>query len=197
LRSDTEKRQESVYFKFQTGAMLRGTAKERYEVYQIGRQIGVLSANDVRELEDLNPVEGGDEYSNPAITPGATHEDSEEPQQNIDAREAVSEYRACLAMVENMIGVEANKAKAAAKKGGDFRKWVTGFYETWQGKLSDKLEAIGCDPAAAVDHCAESKKLLAQCAWGISDEEELAQAVGECVANWSARADIIITKMKG
>jgi hypothetical protein len=30
--------------------------------YAIGRQNGWLSANDIRELEDLNPIEGGEVY---------------------------------------------------------------------------------------------------------------------------------------
>lgn len=66
LLTDLQQRTESHYFKFVVQALLRGTTKERYEVYQIARMIEVMSANDVRELEDMNAVEGGDEYENPA-----------------------------------------------------------------------------------------------------------------------------------
>jgi HK97 family phage portal protein len=42
--------------------LLRGDIKSRYEAYATGRQNGWLSANDIRELENQNPVEGGDMY---------------------------------------------------------------------------------------------------------------------------------------
>lgn len=66
LLTETQQKADSHYFKFVVQALLRGTTKERYEVYQIARMIEVMSANDVRELEDMNAVEGGDEYENPA-----------------------------------------------------------------------------------------------------------------------------------
>lgn len=42
--------------------LLRGDIKTRYEAYSIGRQNGWLSANDVRRLENMNPVGGGADY---------------------------------------------------------------------------------------------------------------------------------------
>lgn len=48
--------------RFNLAGLLRGDLKSRYEAYQIGRRNGWLSANDVRRLEDLNPVPGGDDY---------------------------------------------------------------------------------------------------------------------------------------
>lgn len=43
-------------------AFLRGDISSRYEAYGTGRQNGWLSANDIREMENMNPVEGGDQY---------------------------------------------------------------------------------------------------------------------------------------
>ncbi|MGI5443815.1 phage portal protein [Streptomyces shenzhenensis] len=42
--------------------LLRGDTTARYQAYAIGRQWGWLSANDIRERENLNAVDGGDEY---------------------------------------------------------------------------------------------------------------------------------------
>lgn len=54
------------YFgRFNVAALLRGDLSSRFSAYAIGRQWGWLSANDVRELEDLNPIEGGDVYLSP------------------------------------------------------------------------------------------------------------------------------------
>ncbi|WP_298698200.1 phage portal protein [uncultured Brevundimonas sp.] len=56
-----------IYARFNRAALVRGDLKARWQAYQIGRQMEVLSANDVRALEDMNPVDGGDTYRNPAI----------------------------------------------------------------------------------------------------------------------------------
>lgn len=43
-------------------AELRGDTKTRMECYRIQREIGVLNVNEIRALEDLAPVDGGDDY---------------------------------------------------------------------------------------------------------------------------------------
>jgi HK97 family phage portal protein len=53
------------YAKFNTGALLRGDLKSRYESYGSGINWGILSPNDARELEDMNPRDGGDQYLTP------------------------------------------------------------------------------------------------------------------------------------
>jgi HK97 family phage portal protein len=54
------------YFaEFILGGLLRGDAKTRAEYYRVGRNDGWLSANDIRELENMNPIpaeQGGDDY---------------------------------------------------------------------------------------------------------------------------------------
>jgi HK97 family phage portal protein len=54
-----------VYAEFTLNALLRGDTESRYKAYAIGRQWGWLSANDVRTMENLNRIEGGDEYMVP------------------------------------------------------------------------------------------------------------------------------------
>ena len=51
------------YVRFNTGALLRSDLKTRYESYAIAREIGLQSQNEQRALEDLPPVDGGDDYS--------------------------------------------------------------------------------------------------------------------------------------
>lgn len=63
LFSDNEKRQ--YFVKFNVDGLLRGDYQSRMNGYAVGRQNGWLSANDIRELENLNriPTElGGDLY---------------------------------------------------------------------------------------------------------------------------------------
>lgn len=55
------------YPKFQLSGLLRGKLLDRYESYRIAREAGILSANECRELEDMNRIEGdeGDMYTMP------------------------------------------------------------------------------------------------------------------------------------
>lgn len=56
-------RERASYFaEFLMEAQWRADIKTRYDAYSKGRQWGWLSANDIREFENMNPVEGGDDY---------------------------------------------------------------------------------------------------------------------------------------
>lgn len=69
-----------LYARFNRSALVRGDIKTRWEAYAKGRRMKVYSANDVRALEDMNPVEGGDVYENPEITvPTDQKDDPDEP----------------------------------------------------------------------------------------------------------------------
>jgi len=60
LLDDVER---TKYFaRFNVDGLLRGDYASRMNGYATGRQNGWLSANDIRELEDMNPIEGGDVY---------------------------------------------------------------------------------------------------------------------------------------
>lgn len=50
------------YAEFLLDALLRGDTATRYAAYAQARQNGWLSANDIRKLENMNPVDGGDIY---------------------------------------------------------------------------------------------------------------------------------------
>ena len=50
------------FFKYTIEGLLRGDTKTRSDFYKDLFNIGVLSPNDIRQLENLNPVDGGDTY---------------------------------------------------------------------------------------------------------------------------------------
>lgn len=58
-------RMAGFYLEFKVDALLRGDAKSRAESYAIGRQWGWLSVNDIRRLENLQPIPNGDRYLEP------------------------------------------------------------------------------------------------------------------------------------
>lgn len=61
LLNPLEKRQ-GLYFKHIIEGMLRASPKDRAVFYKAMWGIGVLSQNDIREKEDMDPIEGGEEY---------------------------------------------------------------------------------------------------------------------------------------
>ena len=63
LFTDSEKGH--FYVQFNIDGLMRGDYKSRMEGYAIGRQNGWMSANDIRALENMNPIpvsEGGNDY---------------------------------------------------------------------------------------------------------------------------------------
>lgn len=53
------------FIEFNVAGLIRGDMKSRYDAYAIARQWGWLSVNDIRRLENLGPVEGGNTYLTP------------------------------------------------------------------------------------------------------------------------------------
>jgi len=89
-----ENDQLDYFFKHNLSGLLRGDIEGRGKYYSTARQWGWLSANDIRELEDMNPIEeGGDVYlvpmnmtpSNMFLGAGAMEAElSELPEGNIE-----------------------------------------------------------------------------------------------------------------
>ena len=60
-----EKDRGTYFFEHVMAGLLRGDLTSRYAAYAVGRQWGWLSVNDIRNLENENPVENGDIYLQP------------------------------------------------------------------------------------------------------------------------------------
>jgi len=54
-----------AFIKFQFGDLLRADLMARIQSYSVGTQAGFYSTNDIRRLEDMEPVENGDQYRVP------------------------------------------------------------------------------------------------------------------------------------
>jgi HK97 family phage portal protein len=68
-----DEQNQNYYAKFNLNALMRGDYKTRMEGYRTGVQMGLYSLNEVRRLEDMNPIEqnmGGDtHWVNAAMIP--------------------------------------------------------------------------------------------------------------------------------
>ncbi len=63
LIPDREK--DSLFPEFLVDGLMRGDIKSRYTAYQLAIQNGIMSPNEVRAKENLNPRPGGDDYMSP------------------------------------------------------------------------------------------------------------------------------------
>jgi HK97 family phage portal protein len=54
-----------AYLKFNVNGLMRGDFQTRIQAYSVASQAGFMSVNDIRRLEDLRSVEGGDVYRVP------------------------------------------------------------------------------------------------------------------------------------
>lgn len=130
--------------------LLRGDTKSRYEAYTKARQWGWMSANDARDLENLNPVEGGDVYLQPLnmVPAGSAPFADDSSSRNVRAQTfSPIERRAApprvkvarslepiyLDVFQRIVKREIAEIRKAIKtylEGGDvagFRSWLKGF----------------------------------------------------------------------
>ncbi|QNB48200.1 phage portal protein [Thermanaerosceptrum fracticalcis] len=80
-----EERQQGYFAEFLINALLRGDTKSRAMMLQLMRQNGVLNADEWRELENMNPQEGGlgkIYFINGAMVPVETAAQQKKPNQN-------------------------------------------------------------------------------------------------------------------
>lgn len=78
LKRDLLGRNSNYYFKFQLQSLLRGDAKTRAKFYRDGIESGWLTRNQVREMEEMNPLSGLDEPIQPLNMGGVRKEDEKE-----------------------------------------------------------------------------------------------------------------------
>lgn len=196
LLTGLQKRQASHFFKFQTAALLRGTTKERYDVYQIGIGAGILSPNEVRQLEDLPPREGGDEYGNPYTTPGTPPGNEPatdgEPTEPDDDTAATASQRLIASRLREIVKVETHRLMDAAANQKNFCDWLGRFYsdDGFSPRFAAVVLECGGSVGAAIAYLNDSKSKMLDLA-GRCSPEGFAAAVQWEVKDWGERADML------
>lgn len=180
-------RNRGFYHKFNDGALLRTEKKATMEFISQGITARVINPNEAREMLDMNPYEGGDEYVNPnTIAKGSPEQPPEKPKEDPKEKDAAIKSR-----ISHMIDVECDRVSDAAvkasEKGMNFLQWVDNFYDkNWQPKLMSVFDELGLEDSRAIDWCRESKKRLLSCC-DYSTVETLPKNVAECVFSWKIR----------
>ena len=122
-------------------SLTQGTRKERMETVALGVRTRLLTRNEGREEIGRNPVDGGDDFENPAIDTAA--EDTTVPSEPDENVENALRQRGVAAL----ISAESGRIKHAAKTVKNFVAWIDdfcanymGFAEVFLGPLADLAE---------------------------------------------------------
>ena len=162
LSSDERK---TYFAKHMVDGLLRGDTLSRYQANQSAILSGWKTINEVREVEDLNPVDGGDTVLLPLNMSPAT-QGSQPAKKSVrsvevrdeDARETLRLGRVKMAQsfmptledaAKRIVRREVADVRRAMEKHlkkrsslADFRAWLTQFYDEFPSVVRDAFEAI-------------------------------------------------------
>lgn len=192
LLTEREKMAESHFYEFKLDALLRGNTLARYQAYAIGRSNNWLSPNEIRELENMNPIEDeiGDSYENPnTSSPSAAEDSADDLLDADDTPDPQSQNR-----LRTMATVETQLILMAAERSKNFTDYVERLYASggnWHSHVVEVFASCDLDPVAADRWCSESKQRLLDLTERVTQRELLA-GVGSLVADWPLRTDELL-----
>lgn len=147
----------SFFLKHNLAGLVRGDTETRYNAYAVGRQWGWLSANDIREWEDMNPIEDGDVYLSPMNMVPADQvgelpaketpaPNAPDPTKAMDMhgpfrRLATEAAQRCVTKEVKAVG-NAWRKHAKAGTVGDFVAWAEKFYEGHAGYIREVMRPV-------------------------------------------------------
>ncbi len=177
LRTEKEKEKDSIFFKFNTGALLRTDMQSTATTMSILRSAMVLTANECRDLLDYNPIDGGDTIENPATT---SQKQADRPQSD------TTESNAMQNRIAHMIGIECKRLINATSV-SNYTDWVEKFYAGWENRFGNVIVELGGDAALAKAHCHESMEYVFHLL-GYVQQDTLKAEIEKLVADWPNRA---------
>ena len=163
-------------FKFNVSALIRGDIKTRSEVYAKAVQFGWMTRNEVRALEDQNPLDGLDdplipmnlkvvgEEPEPEPAPeepapddeDAPDDESGENEDEEDNDEADRGYLVLLAAATRLANKESIALRRMIKRGDD----EAAFREFYNGHASLLVENLAITPDHARQYCERQMETL-------------------------------------
>ncbi len=129
-----------IFAKFKIEGMLRGDIESRFKSYATARQYGWMSANDIRELEDMNKINGGDIYLIPLNMTELGKSQPDEDVENLETDE-LKPFLEDIArrFVRRELG---ELERIRRKKGSDKTDQIKKLYEKLKGVLTTSLEPV-------------------------------------------------------
>lgn len=209
LLSGKERREDTHFFEFNVAALLRGDIKSRYEAYQVG--LGgapFLTQNEVRRMESMPGVDGGDEIRNPLNMDdpgGADNEPKPKQASSSKGSDAGGDGKAAQnaakeafrVQLRYLADVEAKRIRQEARDPRRITGWMEKFYGAgqWPAKLREGLVPWG-QAERADAWCRRSLEILDQVV-GTATDRELEAAIETVLRDWPARVDAMVQEVFG
>lgn len=193
-----EDEQEEVFAKHNMNALLRGDSKSRMEFYKGMSSIAAINRNEIRELEDMEPVDGGETFLvQGAIVPldddgkpesefagnaGAT-DPTPAPAKDDSSQMAAAVKRALHYQLAKAAEKEGKRAVEESRKAGSFVTQIDGFYVQHSSVLTEAvtplLEAVGhsSPPTFIASWCEAGKQAVLAAADVAKNAAELESSV--------------------
>jgi HK97 family phage portal protein len=129
-----------IYIEHNFSGLLRGDDSKRAIYYRQMFGVGAMSPNDIRELENLNPVEGGDDYFIPLNMRRTTEtpEDAEAKGAR-PARGVPDAFAPVVADAVSRVLAKESKAVARAKAKPGYAEWLGKFAQSQGDYLAEAL----------------------------------------------------------
>jgi len=135
-------RSQASYTKINTRAIMRGDSAAQAQWYREMRNIGVYSVDEIRELEDMDPVPGGEKRVT-QVNMTTLEKIGEEPEpaaQTPGAREVAD--TALEAAVRKLVNWDADALAKTRAPITDFEKWSDHYQALNGGRLRRELAAL-------------------------------------------------------
>ena len=145
IRRDLLLHPDEYFVEFLVDALLRGDIKARFEAYGIGITNGLMTRNEARQRENLNPIEGLDMPLHPLNMGGAGPAD--DPPRGTGRAESFirDAARRC---ARRELAALARGAAPHASDADAFAAYVTGFYADWPATVQEIMH-VPADAAEA------------------------------------------------
>jgi len=169
-----EQQTDNLYVKHNANALLRGDIKSRYEAYSSAIMNGWATRNEVREREELNPIDGLDE----PLVPLNMAVVGEEPVETGNTDAFIEDAAGRIALAEEH-GLSARVGKANDDR-DRFNEWVSAFYEKQISYCDACLKPLGVSKTAA-------REIAISGEWAIQYAEDPASEI----KTWNRKQEIV------
>ena len=175
-----EKERDKYFCEFLVDALLRGNTRQRYEAYRVAISSGWMNRNEVRRKENLNEVDGLDEFLQPLnMSPSGMQ----------NARALIEETW------RRVIKKEINAIRTSLKKPEKFFERLDSFYdkllEHTRGVFAPVIELIGDEQrhnTVIDDYIEQHRRSILELKGNQKDIEQL-------IYNWEIDEDVRLTDL--
>ncbi len=144
----TPEEQKEYFFEHLVDGLLRGDMKSRFEAYSIAKSARIYATNEIREIENRNPIEGGDKLDeNPNMMPAGKSKE-ENAVRISNAYKKIFQFTA-----QRIVNRETLAIKKVLKAKGteDLSDWLDKFYRDSETYIKEQIEPIISSYFEAID----------------------------------------------